>query len=88
MLSFFVSTSRSATHSHDYLSGLAYRYEPCRRRSRLAVLRVCMFILLAVSCVGDELFSDAHAYEEIEDGFFIKAEGKVGVVRLQFYCCC
>jgi len=25
---------------------------------------------------GDELFSDAHAYEEIEDGFFIKAEGK------------
>lgn len=26
---------------------------------------------------GDELFSDAHKYELIEDEFFIKADGKV-----------
>ena len=30
-----------------------------------------------VDFLGDELFSDAHDYEEIEDGFFLKAEGKV-----------
>ena len=36
-----------------------------------------MSIRLKKSCAGDELLADSYDTEEIEDGFFIQAEGKV-----------
>ncbi len=34
-------------------------------------------LMLARPLAGDELFSDANEYKEIQDGFFLEAEGKV-----------
>ena len=37
---------------------------------------------------GDELFSDANEYKEIQDGFFLEAEGKVRMRCTTAGCCC